>query len=177
MVMSFLVDNLSKANVMLFLIIVLLIFIAITIVYIIHLQTESNNITRKGLNKNVPIYKDSPVSEDKKDDSLDLQSLTKELETIPRERVVHMTPYEEEQEEKAIISYDELVRNNRSREIQYSDSLDGKDISVKQVDLENTTKLNLQSIKEENDRVVNLLDYTHEEEFLKELKDLNKIIN
>lgn len=49
----------------------------------------------------------SPVEE--------LQSITKELETLPRERKIEMTPYEAEQEETAIISYDELIKHNDVR--------------------------------------------------------------
>jgi hypothetical protein len=170
--MSYLLDNISNSNVMLFLIIVLLIFIAITIVYIIHIQLETNNYKIKKMNENVPVYKEVP----KDNESLDLLSLTKELETIPKERVVDMTPYEAEQEEKAIISYDELVKKNYSGDISYSDTTDNDDILVKQVDLTDTQRINLESIKDE--KVVNLLDYKHEEQFLEELKDLdNKLGN
>ena len=49
-------------------------------------------------------------------DAEELQSITKELETLPRERKIEMTPYEAEQEETAIISYDELVKQNDEKE-------------------------------------------------------------
>ena len=89
---------------------------------------------------------------------------------------VDMTPYEAEQEEKAIISYDELVKKNYSGAISYSDTTDNDDILVKQVDLTDTQRINLESIKDE--KVVNLLDYEHEEQFLEELRDLdNKLGN
>ncbi len=42
----------------------------------------------------------------------DLQSITRELEMLPRERKIEMTPFEAEQEETAIISYDELLRHS-----------------------------------------------------------------
>lgn len=153
--MSFILDNTSNSNVMLFLIIVLLVFIAITIVYIIHMQIEANNNyhIKSNVSDTPPVVKETPKIK-VEDDSLDLQSLTQELSTIPRERVVNLTPYEEEQEEKAIISYDELVNNNYGN-----------------------TDNHVNEIEDKKDRVVNLFDYSHEEEFLDELKELNKSIN
>ena len=150
--MSYILDNSSNSNVMLFLIIVLLIFIAITIVYIIHMQIEANNNyhIKSNVDEAPPVVQQAQKVK-VEDDNLDLQSLTQELSTIPRERVVNLTPYEEEQEEKAIISYDELVNNTKEDFVS--------------------------DIEDKKDRVVNLVDYSHEEEFLEELKELNKSIN
>ena len=51
-----------------------------------------------------------PVMEQKEEEEVfDLRSISKELESLPRERTINLTPYELEQEEQAIISYDELV--------------------------------------------------------------------
>ena len=88
-----------------------------------------------------------------------------------------MTPYETEQEEKAIISYDELIQKNYPGAISYSDTSSDDDILVKKVDLEDTQRINIEKIKEEKEKVENLLNYEHEEQFLKELKELNNLIN
>ena len=103
-------------------------------------------------------------------DDFDLLSVSQELETMPRERKVNMTPYEEEQEEKAIISYDELV-NQRNEDINYSNEYkkNENDILVKQVDLDKTKKVDLSEIDNK--------DYKHEEEFLKSLKDLQEVLD
>lgn len=110
----------------------------------------------------------------------DLQSLTKELETIPRERTIKMTPYEAEQEETAIISYDELVKqNDKTQEIDFI-PVDEVDTAVAQVDdnlevpfVEEVTVTEDVPVKEEMiiDDIVDTV-YSHEEGFLKSLKSL-----
>lgn len=110
----------------------------------------------------------------------DLQSLTKELETIPRERTIKMTPYEAEQEETAIISYDELVKqNDKPQEIELLPA-DEVDAAVAQVDnnlevpfVEEVTITEDVPVKEEKiiDDIVDTV-YSHEEGFLKSLKSL-----
>ena len=110
----------------------------------------------------------------------DLQSLTKELETIPRERTIKMTPYEAEQEETAIISYDELVKqNDKTQEIDFI-PVDEVDTAVAQVDnnlevpfVEEVTVTEDVPVKEEIiiDDIVDTV-YSHEEGFLKSLKSL-----
>lgn len=110
----------------------------------------------------------------------DLQSLTKELETIPRERTIKMTPYEAEQEETAIISYDELVKqNDKTQEIDFIPA-DEVDAAVAQVDnnlevpfAEEVTITEDVPVKEEIiiDDIVDTV-YSHEEGFLKSLKSL-----
>lgn len=170
--MMYFLDNASRSNAMVFVIVILLLFIAITFVYIIHLQIQSNNQykVKTNMNPSVPLYKDE-ANKQMVEESFDLQSVTRELETLPRERTIDMTPYEEEQEQKAIISYDELVNQNYKEHISYSDTIHSDNILVKQVDLENTGKIKLE--KEDN----NLINYEHEEEFLKQLKELNKLLN
>ena len=110
----------------------------------------------------------------------DLQSLTKELETIPRERTIKMTPYEAEQEETAIISYDELVQqNDKTQEIELLPANE-VDAAVAQVDnnlevpfVEEVTITEDVPVKEEIiiDDIVDTV-YSHEEGFLKSLKSL-----
>ena len=110
----------------------------------------------------------------------DLQSLTKELETIPRERTIKMTPYEAEQEETAIISYDELVKqNDKTQEIDFI-PVDEVGTAVAQVDdnlevpfVEEVTVTEDVPVKEEIiiDDIVDTV-YSHEEGFLKSLKSL-----
>ena len=110
----------------------------------------------------------------------DLQSLTKELETIPRERTIKMTPYEAEQEETAIISYDELVKqNDKTQEIDFIPA-DEVDAAVAKVDnnlevpfVEEVTVTEDVPVKEEIiiDDIVDTV-YSHEEGFLKSLKSL-----
>lgn len=117
------------------------------------------------------------------DEMADLQSLTKELETIPRERTIRMTPYEAEQEETAIISYDELVQqSDKTKEINYIPT-DEVDLAVSQVDnnieipvveeVEVENKVEIPYV-EDNNYGEDVIDtkYFHEESFLSSLKKL-----
>ena len=107
----------------------------------------------------------------------DLQKVTKELEALPKEKTVNLTSYEEEQEEKAIISYDELLEASKKVSINYSDTDMEDDITVRKVDLDNTGKIELDPIKKELNSRVSLVSYEHEEAFLKALKQLQSLLN
>lgn len=104
-------------------------------------------------------------------DFLELQNLTKELENTPKEHKVEMTAYEAEQEEKAIISYDELVHMNQNT-IQEESDRDSKDeILVPEIDLDKTGLVDLKSLLGEDNKEES---YTHEEAFLESLKELKE---
>lgn len=123
--------------------------------------------------------KESVVSEPIKDDVFtsnndleDLQSITKELEMLPRERVINMTPFEMEQEEKAIISYDELVSHAANTKINYvEDNSSYGDVLVRKVDIEKTSQVDAKKNESSSS------SYEHEEEFLQILKQLNNLLN
>ncbi len=106
-------------------------------------------------------------------DSFDLKSVTQELEALPREKTIQLTPYEAEQEEKAIISYDELIGQTDRIDINYNKSKKiENDVYVKQSDLNKSNQF--------EDKRVNKVDvttYEHEEAFLEALKQLQKILN
>lgn len=89
---------------------------------------------------------------------------------------ITFTSYEQEQEDKAIISYDELKSSHKNFELNYEEELDKGDLTVKKIDLNNLVK---DSIKSEPSPVmeVHLMSLAHEEEFLKTLKDLQKLLN
>ena len=91
------------------------------------------------------------------DNTQDLIDLTKELELAPKEKTIELTPFEEEQEQNAIISYDELFDNDNK--IQYNEEEVKDDVTIKKVDLEETKP-------EPKD------NYEHEENFLARLKSI-----
>lgn len=96
-------------------------------------------------------------------DTTELQNITKELEKAPKDRNVEMTAYEAEQEEKAIISYDELVKH--SKESNEEDIVEDND------------KVSEFEIKNNNDDTFEFDDlYRHEEGVLKALKELNNLL-
>lgn len=127
----------------------------------------------------------SPVEE--------LQSITKELETLPRERKIEMTPYEAEQEETAIISYDELIKHNDVKidntNIQEEDVIQPVELVQNVEDNETEPEIinnfvgrdvkyekdeNVVEVQEENNSISS--DYEHEEKYLGSLKALLKTL-
>lgn len=121
----------------------------------------------------------------------ELQSITRELETLPRERKIEMTPYEAEQEETAIISYDELIRHNDEK---IEEQNKQEEVIVQPVELVQTIEAdedidkiinayNNQDVKIEKDEIVEEVQqereetfansgYEHEERYLGSLKTL-----
>ncbi len=88
---------------------------------------------------------------------------------------ITFTPYEKEQEDKAIISYDELLSNTGSYELNYVNEEVKDDLTIKKVDLNNIANQNMQI--EVTNKEVHLLSLKREEEFLKALKELQKTLN
>ena len=80
-------------------------------------------------------------------------------------------PQQVEQEESAIISYDELVKNKNKVGIDYDEeySSDIPNLSIKKINLTNEVK-----IEEEQKLEVKLMQYDKEEAFLKALKQLQE---
>lgn len=96
-------------------------------------------------------------------DTTELQNITKELENAPKDRNVEMTAYEAEQEEKAIISYDELVKHSKESNVE--------DL------VEDNDKFSEFEIKNDNDDTFEFDGlYRHEEGVLKALKELNNLL-
>lgn len=84
---------------------------------------------------------------------------------------INFTNYEQEQEDKAIISYDELLKKGSNYELNYETEEMQDDLSVKKVDLDNL-------IKEKSDATPNLevrvISFQKEEAFLEALKRLQQ---
>jgi len=93
-------------------------------------------------------------------DFLDLESISKELETTQKDLKINMTPFEEEQEEKAIISYDELI-NRAEMTKDYNEPV------ISKVSLEENNRIDSKIDTESTD-----ISYEHEESFLQDLKEL-----
>lgn len=103
---------------------------------------------------------------------LDLDSLTKKLQSEKNERL-SCDEYEKDQEEKAIISYDELVNHKTGYAINYEKEEVLDDVVVKKVDLNDLVNT---SIRDEI-KDVRVISYQKEEAFLSALKELNSILN
>lgn len=108
-----------------------------------------------------------------KKDGFDIEAVCKNIEKNYKPETIKLTSYEEEQENNAIISYDELIKNKDKMFINYDDEYSSPitEISVKKIDLnsektENTLEMPKLDVK--------MFEYEEEEDFLKALKQLQK---
>lgn len=107
----------------------------------------------------------------KNEDISYLENVKKNLEEDYKPTNIELTDYEKEQEESAIISYEELIKNKDKMGISYDKDYksDTEEINVKKILLtedvneDNNTKLD-----------VKLMNYDKEEAFLIALKKLQK---
>ncbi len=120
-------------------------------------------------------YYDLP--ENKEEDELDLVALSKEIDEHTPYNNIELTDYETEQEEKAIISYDELIKQHKNYALNYEEESNKEGINIKKID--NSNPLNeTDEIEESSTQVPNIvLSYEREEEFLRLLKQLNSLLN
>ena len=104
-----------------------------------------------------------------KKDRIDLEAITKNIEKNYRPETIELTSYEQEQENNAIISYEELLSSIDNKQVNYDDAFENTmDINVKKVDLNSTKGTEMPKTKME----VTLMNYEMEEAFLKALKQL-----
>ena len=104
-----------------------------------------------------------------KRDMIDLEAITKNIETNYKPAIVELTSYEQEQENNAIISYDELVKARGKDGVNYdSEYQNPTDINIKKVNLSSNLGDEIPQTKIE----VTLMSYEKEEAFLKALRQL-----
>ncbi len=103
-------------------------------------------------------------------DNFDLASVASAIEKEYKPEAIKLTSYEVEQENSAIISYDELVKNKDKVGINYDDeySYELPELNVKKINLTSGFNNN-----EEPKLEVKLMQYDKEEEFLEALKELH----
>ena len=108
-------------------------------------------------------------------DMLDLEKISKNIESEYKPEPIELTSYEQEQEDNAIISYEELVKN-KDTGYSYDESYKSNDdeISVKKLDLDKVSN-KVESPQEHIE--VKLMTYDKEEAFLAALKQLQKELN
>lgn len=118
------------------------------------------------------LLKNSDEELPKKKTEFDIEKVTKNLEENykPSTKNIKLTSYEEEQENNAIISYDELIKTRELNVVTYDDTFKNEltGVEVKKFDLEGTGSIKVIDPKIE----VKLTLYEEEEEFLRVLKDL-----
>lgn len=199
------ISYLTFVDIFFFVAIITLLILIVTLIYFIKINNDvlnDNDNSSKGNSEKIKknynslendilnIIENSDQEEIKKNDSLDnveeyndeeealldLESLTKKLQTEQSQKEVSITAYEKDQEEKAIISYDELLKKRNKYAINYEKEEVFDDLVVKKVNLHDLENKNeIEEIKEI--KGVRVISYTKEEAFLSALKELNKLLN
>ena len=141
-------------------------FIFITIVLLLILTSIVTLLTIRNKEKHMDTLNKA------KRDMIDLEAITKNLEDNYRPQVIELTNYEREQEESAVISYEELLKKKTSNVVNYDTSYvnDGA-VEVKKLDLRENVEKEETYIPSQKIEV-NLFDYEKEEAFLKALRQL-----
>lgn len=105
-----------------------------------------------------------------KKDMIDLEAITKNIEADYKPINIELSSYEQEQENNAIISYEELVNNKDNSNVNYDETYENHtvDVDVKKVDLSDNYGVNL----EKETYSVSLMSYEKEEAFLRALRKL-----
>lgn len=149
----------------------LLIILVVSLIYFIKINKEEAIIDQP-----IAINTIEDINDDYSDENdaiIDLESITKALEER-KVSPIEMTDYEIEQEERAIISYDELVERSKNLSLNYETESIDSEINIKKVNLENLVN----KIEEEKPKLeVRVISYQKEEAFLETLKKLQGNIN
>lgn len=160
--------TLSFVDVVFFFAVLALMLLVIILIYFIrenHIE-EDNSIT----------FTNDKSNDDKIDDDevISLKKITEALEQaeVPN---INLNKYEEEQEEKAIISYEELLKRKNDFAINYSEEENlSDDLTVKKVDLDNLLS---NDVIAKPELKVTVISYEKEEAFLEALKQLQQKLN
>lgn len=185
------VSSLSIVDYILYFGIITLICLVISLIYI--LKTEKLEQEDKD------VFEEGPL-ETSKDEEIDLQNIVNIIDENPKP-LVDMTAYEEEQEQKAIISYDELIKAAQAGSLSYDneelvdDVIPVKKIQVSPMELpklkENESVISSLELPQKEPKLevdtevspppttaqVKLFSYEKEEAFLKALQQLSELLN
>ena len=119
----------------------------------------------------IKINNDEEVK-DKKEETAEMKIVREIQENLGKEEpTVNFTEYEKDQEDKAIISYDELLNKNNNYELNYENEELHDDLSIKKVNLDDLVNKNVESTPRVDVRVIS---FAKEEAFLQALKQLQK---
>jgi len=188
---------LSLVDVVFLIAIIVLLILIVTLIYFIRINkdvldeddifSEINKVEIQEENKNEVVniiekIESVPVSNsisdleynDEEGELLDLESLTKKLKEEESNDRINCTEYEKDQEEKEIISYDELLQKRNKYALNYEKEEVIDDLIVKKVNINDLENKNEEEVVSSEIRVIS---YQKEEAFLDALKELNKLLN
>lgn len=176
----------SLVDYILYFAVLALIILLVSLIYVILNENSESEEVEMKREENVNNFLESST---KDEEELDLQQIMNNINENP-EPLVDMTAYENEQEQKAIISYDELVNYNRNQlsyddEEMVDDVIPVKKIVTSNFDLPNQETIEEFKLKEREPKLEvdgktteeKLFSYEKEEAFLKALKELSSLLN
>lgn len=178
------IQTLSFVDVVFFFSVVALMLLIVTLIHFVlenkeNIEIEKNNEKITEIAKPMPVQ--ANVSENKKSDEEKIMKEANELLEIAtaleqaEPNNSNLNRYEEEQEEKAIISYEELLERTNDWAINYSEEENiDEDLTVKKVDLNNLVN---KDIVVKPEIKVSVISYEKEEAFLAALKELQQLLN
>ena len=146
------VNGVRLVDIIFFFAVLILMILIVTLIYFIKINNETEE-------------KDLEETQEMK--------IAKELRDSMKnsEPTIKFTDYEKDQEDKAIISYDELLNKGNNYELNYEKEEMHDDLSVKKVDLDNLVNKNNNTV---SNIEVRLISFQKEEAFLEALKRLQK---
>lgn len=182
------IKTLSFVDVVFFFAVVALMLLVVTLIHFVlenkyseetdeketTLETENSPIITIAKNEELKVKNKETEDQEIMKEANDLLEIAAALEQAEPNNV-NLNRYEEEQEEKAIISYDELLERTNEWAINYSEEENiAEDLTVKKVDLNNLVNKEI-SLKPEIK--VAVISYEKEEAFLRALKELQQLLN
>lgn len=169
-VISF-IKTLSFVDIVFFGAVLALMMLIIALIYFI----KENNDDEISSTSSIISTKNSEIIESKQNNEIiSLKEITAALENA-EPKAIDLNNYETEQEEKAIISYDELIKHKNNFAINFSEEENiDENLTVKKVDLDNLINKEKENKPEIN---VTVISYEKEEAFLKALKALQQTLN
>lgn len=182
------IKTLSFVDVVFFFAVVALMLLVVTLIHFVlenkyseetdeketTLETENSPIITIAKNEELKVKNKETEDQEIMKEANDLLEIAAALEQAEPNNV-NLNRYEEEQEEKAIISYDELLERTNEWAINYSEEENiAEDLTVKKVDLNNLVNKEI-SLKPEIK--VSVISYEKEEAFLAALKELQQLLN
>lgn len=118
------------------------------------------------------IKSNKEVFEEENENPDDLKAITNQLaNSHPK---IEFTSYEKDQEEKAIISYDELLKKSKLSQLNYDEETNLDGLSIKKISFDETPIIEKEPSQTPNVRVIS---YQNEEKFLAALKELQSLLS
>ena len=146
------IKALTFVDIVFFFAVMILMILIVTLIYFIKINNEEEK--------------------DKKEETAEMKIVKEIQKNIGKdEPTINFTEYEKDQEDKAIISYDELLHKNNNYELNYENEELHDDLSIKKVNLDDLVNKNVESTPRVDVRVIS---FAKEEAFLQALKQLQK---